>query len=46
MYSPELEKFLKAYQINEDEIIQSDKKCIYFKNRGGILACVELFIKK
>ena len=46
MFSPELEKFLKAYQVSENEISTPEKKCIRFKNKGGILASVEVLIRK
>ena len=46
MFSPELEKFLKAYQISESEIKGPDKKCIHFKKRAGVLASVEVLVRK
>ena len=46
MFSPELEKFLKAYQIKPEEVNGPETKCIHFKKGGGILASVEILVKK
>lgn len=46
MFSQELTKFLKQYEVKEEEYKEPDEKVIYLKGGSKRFATVEILIKK